>query len=155
MEGEKHVEHALSSNVLSRTEINGSRRTRRDPAGVDCVTDNPLPRLADLESSIFTLELESFVVVEAVTGIDAIYFEDAVTDGVMVVFSLPMANSRYYNSAQVGLRIFSKSGNLPAQISWDRKTLFLHQPTSGVWILPFNVLEIVVNRSRDSRLQFQ
>lgn len=83
LEGEKHVEHALSSNALSRTEINGSRRTRRDPAGNDCVTANPLPRPAAVDSSNFTLEFNSFVAVEAVTAMDAIIFE---TQLLMAVF---------------------------------------------------------------------
>jgi len=104
------------------------------------VTDNPLPRLADLESSIFTLELESFVAVEAVTGIDAIYFEDAVTDGVMVVFSLPMANSRYYNSAQVGLRISPNLEIFPPKFPGTEKLCsYTNQPVEfGSFHLTFS-----------------
>jgi hypothetical protein len=69
----KHVEHVLSSNESSRTEIKGSRRTSDDPAGMACVTARLLPRPGEAAGvSIFSLEEESFTAVEAVTAEDVI-----------------------------------------------------------------------------------
>lgn len=59
--------------MLSRTEINGSRRKRREPPGIDCVTVKPLPRaVGPAEDSTFTLELDNLTAVEAVTAADVI-----------------------------------------------------------------------------------
>jgi len=43
-DGTKHAEHASFRSAVSRTEINGSRRNKRDPPGTDSVAIKPLPK---------------------------------------------------------------------------------------------------------------
>ena len=60
----KQCEHALSNMDSSRTEIKGSRRTRREPPGTDWVVSRPLPEESFV--TIATFELLSLEAVEEV-----------------------------------------------------------------------------------------
>jgi hypothetical protein len=63
----KHAEHALSRKDPSRTEISGSRRTRRVPAATGSVTANPLPDGEFGGASTFSREPSNLVAVVVVT----------------------------------------------------------------------------------------